>query len=94
MREGILDGVWVVGVAVETASTTGAKPGEGVMNAPTTRTKLGGGATNEGEALSISKGGIQLIRTYCDYLSLFGAYFLMVNARQTRLRYISRYKCG
>ena len=33
------------------------------------------------ETLCISKGGIQLIQTYCDYLCLFGAYFLMVNAR-------------
>ena len=31
--------------------------------------------------VSISKGGIRLIRTYCDYSCLFGAYFLMVNAR-------------
>ena len=44
MGEGVRDRVHVVGVAVATVSTTGARLGEGMTRAPTTRTKLGGGA--------------------------------------------------
>ena len=47
-----------------------------IVHARNTRAALGMAGIG-----GISKGGIRLIRTYCDYSCLFGAYFLMVNAR-------------
>ena len=32
-------------------------------------------------SVKVASNLFELIRTYCDYLCLFGAYFLMVNAR-------------